>query len=161
MLEPAQIELMEAGRDSDEMAIHYPVTVDAKKLWALIGTGDAIIHNPKPDRIAHWEKLRAIIAAQCKKQNPEGLKAAINPEWLALEGKPHLVPLCCLPDQFKPINIPEISWAAGQVWKTEHNHLMTVESVRGDGVALIGMLYPYKTRTHTQKLIPAGWVRVI
>lgn len=41
-----------------------------------------------------------------EEKSSEGLKTAINPEWLALEGKPHLVPVCCLPDQFKSINIP-------------------------------------------------------
>lgn len=29
----------------------------------------------------------------------------INPEWEALEGKPHLVPLNCLPDQYKVIKV--------------------------------------------------------
>lgn len=29
----------------------------------------------------------------------------INPEWEALEGKPYLTPLFCIPDQYKPINI--------------------------------------------------------
>lgn len=29
----------------------------------------------------------------------------INPEWQALEGKPHLVPLCCVPDQYKVIRV--------------------------------------------------------
>lgn len=29
----------------------------------------------------------------------------INPEWQALEGKPHLVPVNCLPDQYKVIKV--------------------------------------------------------
>lgn len=29
----------------------------------------------------------------------------INPEWEALEGKPHLVPLNCLPDRYKVIKV--------------------------------------------------------
>lgn len=29
----------------------------------------------------------------------------INPEWEALEGKPHLVPLNCVPDQYKVIKV--------------------------------------------------------
>ena len=29
----------------------------------------------------------------------------INPEWYALDGEPHLVPLCCVPDQYKVIRV--------------------------------------------------------
>ena len=29
----------------------------------------------------------------------------INPEWQALEGKPHLVPVSCLPNQYKVIKV--------------------------------------------------------
>lgn len=29
----------------------------------------------------------------------------INPEWEALEGKPHLVPITCVPDQYKVIKV--------------------------------------------------------
>jgi hypothetical protein len=50
-------------------------------------------------------------------------------------------------------------WAAGQIWKTEHGYLMRVESVRSDGMAMIAMIEPYKTKAHTQKPIPAGWVK--
>lgn len=52
---------------AEEITINYPVTVDCKTLWALILTGDAIMRNPKPERIEHWNKLRAILAEQCKK----------------------------------------------------------------------------------------------
>jgi hypothetical protein len=38
--------------------------VDAKKLLALIMTGDAIIRKPTPDRIAHWNEVKAIIQRQ-------------------------------------------------------------------------------------------------
>ncbi len=51
-------------------AITYPVTVDYKKLWALIHTGDAIIRNPKMDRIAKWAGLRAVLAKQCNQPQP-------------------------------------------------------------------------------------------
>lgn len=40
----------------------------------------------------------------------------INPEWQALEGKPHLVPVNCLPDQYKVIKVgllPETLQKAG------------------------------------------------
>jgi hypothetical protein len=50
--------------------ITYPVTVDYKKLWALILTGDAIIRNPKPDRIEMWKELRRVIAEQCNQKQP-------------------------------------------------------------------------------------------
>jgi hypothetical protein len=37
---------------------------------------------------------------------PEMLsKHRVNPEWEALEGKPHLVPLSCVPDQYKVIKV--------------------------------------------------------
>lgn len=45
--------------------INYPVTVDYKKLWALIHCADAIIRNPDPQRVEHYERLRKVIADQC------------------------------------------------------------------------------------------------
>lgn len=46
--------------------IHYPCVVDAKLLSALTMCGDAIIRDPRPDRIKHWARLRAIIHKQAK-----------------------------------------------------------------------------------------------
>lgn len=37
------------------------------------------------------------------------MKPKINHEWEALEGKPHLVPLNCLPDQYKVIKVGPVS----------------------------------------------------
>ena len=51
------------------------------------------------------------------------------------------------------------TWVAGQVWETEDGHLMRVERVRADGIALITMISPIKTRAHTQGPIPVGWVK--
>jgi hypothetical protein len=39
---------------------------------------------------------------------PSAPPAVINPEWLALEGQPHLVPLCCLPGQYNVITHPNV-----------------------------------------------------
>jgi hypothetical protein len=51
-------------------------------------------------------------------------------------------------------------WSIGQIWKTEHGFLMRVENIRPDGVALIAMIEPYKTRSYSQKEIPIGWTRI-
>lgn len=65
-----------------------------------------------------------------------------------------------VPDEaLEAAGLSPVSWAVGQIWKTEHGHLMRVESVRADGVALIAMIAPYKTRAYTQKPIPSGWVK--
>lgn len=45
----------------------------------------------------------------------------VNPEWEALEGKPHLVPLLCSPDQYKSIRVgkPPTNFAECQQCGTE------------------------------------------
>jgi len=52
-----------------DVAIHYPVTVDAKKLTALILTGDAIIRAPNQGRIDAWNQIKSIIWHQCQPPN--------------------------------------------------------------------------------------------
>ena len=42
----------------------YPVTVDAKELSALMMCGDAIIRNPKKNRIELWNKIKKTIQLQ-------------------------------------------------------------------------------------------------
>lgn len=49
--------------------INYPCVVDAKTLSALTMTGDAIIRDPRPDRIKQWARLRARIHKQAKPLN--------------------------------------------------------------------------------------------
>jgi len=45
----------------------------------------------------------------------------VNPEWEALEGKPHLAPLNCVPDQYKSIRVgkPPTNFAECQRCGTE------------------------------------------
>lgn len=74
-------------------------------------------------------------------------------------GRWHPVGVACAIAKRSRSFAPAQCWAAGQIWKTEHGHLMRVEKVRADGVALIAMIAPYKTRAHTQKPIPVGWVK--
>ena len=60
---------------ASEVEVHYPVTVDAKTLEALMGTGDAIqrVSGPcaKPDRLEHWAKVKAILRAQAQASIPK------------------------------------------------------------------------------------------
>lgn len=59
----------------DDLQVHYPVTVDAKTLEALMGTGDAIqrVSGPcaKPVRVEHWVRLKAILRAQAQASIPQ------------------------------------------------------------------------------------------
>jgi hypothetical protein len=60
-------------RCSEALAINYPVTVDAKKLRALIWTGDAIIRATDAERVARWKEIREIICAQMQMPQNEKL----------------------------------------------------------------------------------------
>jgi hypothetical protein len=62
-------ELEKQGGELNE--VNYPVVVDAKILSALTMTGDSIIRDPRPDRIKHWARLRAIILKQAKPLKPK------------------------------------------------------------------------------------------
>lgn len=48
-------------------------------------------------------------------------------------------------------------WEVGDLWMTNYGQIMEVTEVRGDGIALIKMIFPIKTRAHTQKPIPEDW----
>jgi hypothetical protein len=50
-------------------------------------------------------------------------------------------------------------WNIDDIYKTRHNQLMKVVGIRKDGVALIEMIEPYKSRAHTQKHIPIDWIK--
>lgn len=58
------------------------------------------------------------------------------------------------------INKNKNGFIVGQIWKTEDGFLMRVESIRSDGLAMIAMTHPYKTRAYSQKTIPSGWVEL-
>lgn len=49
-----------------KLEINYPCVVDAKILSALTMCGDAIIRDPRTDRVKHWARLRDIIHKQAK-----------------------------------------------------------------------------------------------
>lgn len=63
-------------------------------------------------RISYREevKLKTELAAKMLQEltarADRGDRPRINPEWAALEGKPHLVPACCLPEPYGPIDCP-------------------------------------------------------
>ncbi len=52
-------------------------------------------------------------------------------------------------------------WEVGQIWITEHQHLMKVNRIDDQGIASISMIFPNVTKEHSQKFIPASWKLVV
>ena len=48
-------------------------------------------------------------------------------------------------------------WKSGQIWKDRHGFQHEVIRIRKDGIALIQMINPYVSVTHTQGPIPSDW----
>ena len=53
----------------DDLHMGYPVTVDFKKLSALIITGFAVSRRATPDRMDLWNRLQTILYAQAEESN--------------------------------------------------------------------------------------------